>query len=451
MLIGVETCSSIDFNKYVLTLSWPVLTNLETGLSSLQANLVNLSSLLASRLGPSLGTETSLPLGTPSYLEGVPVSGIVPTRSHLPVTPVVLPDGTPACMGSQSQSSSQPGFLSLPSFQPNDPGRSSGEQRVYPTEVEVIIENSQVADRPLDVSMEEEGREEQVLSTNFPPPPFRGWNRDPRYLSSEEPGIGGYQVWEKCRCGCRSFPPPPPPYRGLSSGPSLTSSLGFHAPHWGGGGGVGGINYNPHGTGVGRTDHQMGPLEVSVTTGSTTSVVPTVSYHLKSLSSDTVTSFSVPGNRCSGLTPKMYATPMVPVKAPPHLRWVRWKQPWMCYVELGILFLIMRYMIVHWKTQPRSYIIIDSLQFKNPTSLDSRVSLDYLKRDIRYRHPSMLSPLSTCPSKPHSVGISRFFPQGETVNDSLPLSPAISQWLDVQTDISRQGRSGENPAYFIVR
>ena len=101
-------------------------------------------------------------------------AGIAPLRSQLPVTPVVLPSGTPALLGSQSQSSSQPDFLSLPSFQPNGPGRLFGEQRVYPTEVEVNIENSQVAERPLDVSMEEDlGSEEQVLSINsLPPPPL---------------------------------------------------------------------------------------------------------------------------------------------------------------------------------------------------------------------------------------------------------------------------------------
>ena len=33
------------------------------------------------------------------------------------------------------------------------------------------------------------------------------------------------------------------------------------------------------------------------------------------------------------------------------------------------------------------------------------------------------------------MGINRFFPPEETVNDNLPLSPAISQWLDVQKDI----------------
>ena len=135
------------------------ITNLETGLSSLQASLVNISYLLTSRLGPSLGTETketSLSLGMPSGLEGVPFSGIAPLRSQLPVTPVVLPSGMPVLFGSQSQSSFQPDFLSFPSFQPNGPDRSSGEQRVYPTDVEVIIENSQVAERPLDVSMEED-------------------------------------------------------------------------------------------------------------------------------------------------------------------------------------------------------------------------------------------------------------------------------------------------------
>ena len=33
-------------------------------------------------------TETSLPLGTPSCVEGVPFSGVVPKRSCLPMTPV---------------------------------------------------------------------------------------------------------------------------------------------------------------------------------------------------------------------------------------------------------------------------------------------------------------------------------------------------------------------------
>ena len=98
------------------------ITNLETGLSSLQTSLTNLPSLLTSRLGPSLGTETpqtSLPLSTPP-LGGVPVSGVIYTRSSLlPVTPVYV--------GSLSQSSSQPDIYSLPSFQTNDEDRSSGE------------------------------------------------------------------------------------------------------------------------------------------------------------------------------------------------------------------------------------------------------------------------------------------------------------------------------------
>ena len=147
------------------------ISNLETGLSSLQASLTNLSSLLTSRLGPSLGTETtqtSLPLSTPP-LGGVPVSGVVHARSSLlPVTPVAV--------GSLSQSSYQLDFNSLPSFQTNGEDRSCGEQRVYPTEVEVRFEDSQVENRSLDVSMDEDvGSEENVLlSTNSLPPPFGG-------------------------------------------------------------------------------------------------------------------------------------------------------------------------------------------------------------------------------------------------------------------------------------
>ena len=135
-------------------------------------------------------TETSLPLGMPSCVEGVPFSGVVPKRSCLPVTPVGcctvgLPywghnlwaqfwdqdngdltapgytflcgrcaifrgsirgllclwprlgccNGMPALLGSQS--SSPGGTFSPPSFQSIDLGRSSGEQRNYPTDVVV--------------------------------------------------------------------------------------------------------------------------------------------------------------------------------------------------------------------------------------------------------------------------------------------------------------------------
>ena len=161
-------------------------------------------------------------------------------------------------------------------------------------------------------------------------------------------------------------------------------------------------------------------------------------YHLTSLSSDTITSFSVPGNRCSGLAPKM-STPTVPVKAPP---------PPVGQVEAALDVLrgagypLPDYAL-HDSTleDPAPELYGNSLRFKDPTSLNSRVTLDYLRRDIRSRHPSMSPPLSTLPSKPHSVGISRFFPQEETVNNNLPLSPAISQWLDIQTDIL-QGKGG---------
>ena len=173
-------------------------------------------------------------------------------------------------------------------------------------------------------------------------------------------------------------------------------------------------------------------------TGTTTTVVSTVSNHLTSLASDTRTSFSVPGTRCSGLVPRM-SNHTVPIQAPP---------PPVGQVEAALDVLrgagypLPDYAL-HDSTleDPAPELYDNSLQFKDPTSLDSRVTLDYLRRDIRSRHPSMSSPLSTLPSKPHSVGISRFFPQEETVNDDLPLSPAISQWMDVQKDIL-QGKGG---------
>ena len=142
---------------------------------------------------------------------------------------------------------------------------------MYPTS-RVLIENSQVENRPLDVSIEYGlGSEEQLLSISSLPPPLRGWIRDPRSFFLGEPDIVGYQA-----SGPRA------PLRGLPTGPPLTSSQSFYAPH------RRDINFNPNEAGVGRTDHQIGPLEVAVTTGSTTSVVSTVSYHLISFSSDTV-------------------------------------------------------------------------------------------------------------------------------------------------------------------
>ena len=76
----------------------------------------------------------------------------------------------------------------------------------------------------------------------------------------------------------------------------------------------GGITSNPNGIGVGWTD-----LQVAVTTSTTTTIVSSVSYHLTSLSSDTITSFSVPGNRFSGLTLTRLSSLTVPVKVPPPL------------------------------------------------------------------------------------------------------------------------------------
>ena len=384
------------------------IANLETGLSSLQASLSNISSLLSSRLGPS-GTKTpptSLPLGTPP-LGGVPVSGVVDSRSSSSLLPV-----TPVSVGSPVLSGSQP-FFSLPSFQPIDENRFAGEQRVYPTEVEVRFEN-QVEDRLLDDSMEQDGGSEEVVHSSTLSPPFRGWNRDPRSHPSREPGIGGYQALG-----------PGAPHGGLPFGPPLTSPQGFSAPPWRD------SSFNPMGTGVRRTDHQIGPLEVAVTTGTTTTVVSTVSYHLTSLSSDTRTSFSVPGSRCSGLVPTM-SNPSVPIQAQPPVGQVEAALD----VLRGAGYPLPDYAL-HDSTleDPAPELYDNSLRFKDPTSLDSRVSLDYLRRDIRSRHPSMSSPLTTLPSKPHSVGISRFFPPEETVNNNLPLSPAISQWLDVQKDI----------------
>ena len=80
---------------------------------------------------------------------------------------------------------------------------------------------------------------------------------------------------------------------------------------------MGGINYNPYETGVWRSDHHIGLQHVMVTTGTTTTVVSTVSYHLASPSSDTITSYLVPGNRFSELNPLSSTSPTVPKRAPP--------------------------------------------------------------------------------------------------------------------------------------
>ena len=115
---------------------------------------------------------------------------------------------------------------------------------------------------------------------------------------------------------------------------------------------------------------------MAVTTGTTTTVVSTVSYHLTSLSSDTRTSFSVPGTRCSGLVPRM-SNRTVPIQAPP---------PPVGQVEaaldvlrgagqypVGTLFRIMRYMIAHWKTQLRSCMTtVSGLRTRLPWTPGSR-------------------------------------------------------------------------------
>ena len=51
----------------------------------------------------------------------------------------------------------------------------------------------------------------------------------------------------------------------------------------------GAINSNPYEAGVGRTDHQIGPLWVAVTTGTATNRCVNRLDHLSSLSSDTAT------------------------------------------------------------------------------------------------------------------------------------------------------------------
>ena len=126
---------------------------------------------------------------------------------------------------------------------------------------------------------------------------------------------------------------------------------------------------------------------MAVTTGTTTTVVSTVSYHLISLSSDTRTSFSVPGTRCSGLVPRM-SNPTVPIQAPP---------PPVGQVEAALDVLRGAGYPLE---DPAPELYDNSLRFKDPTSMDSRVTLDYLRRDIRSRHPSMSSPLSTLRSNP---------------------------------------------------
>ena len=80
---------------------------------------------------------------------------------------------TPVSVGSPVQSFSQPDF-SLPSFQPNDEDRFAGEQREYPTVVEVHFEN-EVEDCLSDDSMEQDGGSEEVVhSSTLSPPPFGG-------------------------------------------------------------------------------------------------------------------------------------------------------------------------------------------------------------------------------------------------------------------------------------
>ena len=110
-----------------------------------------------------------------------------------------------------------------------------------------------------------------MRNSSSPPPPF-GVVLETLGFSSGEPGI----------VGCQTLGPRAPPLRGSHQDlplplPRVVMPLIR-----------GTCIFNPNEAGIGRTDHQIGPLEVAVTTGSTTTVVSTVSYHLISLSSDGV-------------------------------------------------------------------------------------------------------------------------------------------------------------------
>jgi hypothetical protein len=67
--------------------------------------------------------------------------------------------------------------------------------------------------------------------------------------------------------------------------------------------------------------------------------------------------------------------------------------------------------------------------------LDGLVPLDVLRGDIRNRHPNMPVPPIIPQDKPTSLGLGLYTSKDCTVNSNLPLSPALSQWMEFHSSV----------------
>ena len=67
--------------------------------------------------------------------------------------------------------------------------------------------------------------------------------------------------------------------------------------------------------------------------------------------------------------------------------------------------------------------------------LDFILPLDSLRDDIRLRHPNMPVPQVIPQTKPTPLGLGLYAKQESAVNSNLPLSPALSQWLEFHSSI----------------
>jgi hypothetical protein len=69
------------------------------------------------------------------------------------------------------------------------------------------------------------------------------------------------------------------------------------------------------------------------------------------------------------------------------------------------------------------------------TFLDGLVPLDVLRGDIRNRHPNMPVPPVIPHDKPTSLGLGLYTSNDCAVNSNLPLSPALSQWMEFHSSV----------------
>ena len=75
--------------------------------------------------------------------------------------------------------------------------------------------------------------------------------------------------------------------------------------------------------------------------------------------------------------------------------------------------------------------------------LDLSVPLDSLRNDVRSYDPDLPQPRVIPPSQPTSLGLGQYSSTDCTTNNNLPLSPALTKWMEFHTSVLQgQGHLG---------